>query len=315
MKIDELCNKEAECALPLDYIFYQHTKVIEGMVQDINKIYLSIELPEEIEEQYDYSMLQRETSCKDDKMLVSLLNFPIPTIQIHSKGFQGLKQIHTPYASCDCSFHLTGAESKELTKKIIRWCKIYGYPFRLSECKQEINLALQTKKRTGECDSTDNHIMVKLYGKEFMFKLWKLKECLLLLDFYTDHPSREKYNQFSENMDKKSQLPYEYYHDNYIEILKNIAEQINFSTSLSFKDDKSAFFKVITESPFDTAFYQLFLIYLFKGDNHRIRQCQYCGKFFKVKNSRSRYCDNAACNRKSYYAAKHRKNNKQKAAD
>lgn len=294
-KIKFLCNDSGDCASPLGHIFYQRINVENKDYKNYikgNILSLYVKLPNE-RGQDMYSELHIETACDDGKMLTELLNFPDIPMKLLSRELPQLRKVRSPSNSNGCSFDITG---KDIIKHITKWCKKYGYPFGISQYKNEIaNIS----------ENTDT-IRINLNIYDFLFKIWKLKECVYLFNVYKSDRDNGEYSQFSKNIFDKQKLPYNYYRNNYKEILRETAENIRFSSKLSFNNQNGIFVKVICESPIDAAFYQLFLMNSFLS-KPRVRQCKHCGEYFIVKDKRKKYCDKKGCNKGNHYAAEKRR--------
>lgn len=296
-KIEFLCSDSGDCPSPLGHIFYQRINVENKDYKNYikgNILSLYIKLPNERGRDM-YSELHIETACDNEKMLTELLNFPDIPMKLLSRELPQFRKVHSPSNSNGCSFDLT---EKDIIKHITKWCKKYGYPFGISQYKNAIaNIS----------ENTDT-IRINLNIYDFLFKIWKLKECVYLFNVYENATNKEdkEYRNFSKNIFNTKQLPYHYYHTSYKEILKETAEQIKFSSKLSFDNQDGIFVKVIAESPIDAAFYQLFLMYSFL-EKPRVRQCKHCGEYFIVKDKRKKYCDKKGCNKGNHYAAEKRR--------
>ena len=291
-----LYNADGECSSPLGHIFFQRIDV-ENIkhIQD-NVLSFDIKLPNRNDKDW-YSKLLVESPCDDEKMLLELLNFPIIPMKILSNKLPLFREVKSPSCSVGCSFNIA---QTDIVKHITKWCKKYGYPFEISEYKNEIaNISKNT-----------DTITINLNIYDFLFKIWKLKESVYTFGIYENAKNNEdedkEYRDFSKNISNTKQLPSNYYHTNYKEILKETAEQIQFSSKLSFDNQDGIFVKAIAESPIDAAFYQLFLMYSF-SDKPRVRQCKHCGEYFIVKDKRKKYCDKKGCNKGNHYAAEKRR--------
>lgn len=324
-------NADGEVSSPWGHIFYQK---LEGVISNLSdsRFIFKVEVPEELKEEavkekMDWkekikekrkkgempekekrfeilSRLQKETVCNDEKMLCSLLSFPTFSIKITSRVFPFLRTVHSPTGDEECNFCFKKESAEVIIQDIKSWCEEHGYPFRASSYKDNMEYTFETVGR----------VQLEFNMHEFLFKLWKLKECAFLLELSETDSPLKCYQKFSENIKEEKQLPYEYYNKHYKELLTEAAEQIQFSSSLSIdcKENQkcgetvAVHLKTITESPIDAAFYQLFLMYSFRGKK-RIRQCQHCGKYFELSDPKKKYCGAAGCNKGNHYESKKRK--------